>query len=207
VTEAADAGGATPQRRGRPPLISEAAVIDAALRVTERVGLENLTMRLVAEELGMSMMAAYNYVPTKQALIARVVEAVLARVAVPERDAGSWDERMKMVGHDLRENVRRYPGIGDALRSTPAEAESLRIGRGVVGILTDGGFERDEAQAAFVTFYKFMIGQLRFDDVTSPVVPQPRTSFDPDALFDFGFETVLEGLRARLRRRRRSRRR
>ena len=174
--------------------------MDAALRVTERVGLEHLTMRLVAEELGMSIMAAYNYVPTKDALIALVVESVLARVEVPGRAAGAWDERMRILAHELRENLRRYPGVGDSVRSVPAEAEARRIARGVIEILLDGGFAPKDAQATFITFYKFMIGQIRFDDADSPLFPEPRGAFDADELFDFGFETVLDGLRVRLTR-------
>ena len=131
---------------------------------------------------------------------------MLARVEVPEPAVGPWDERMRILGHDLRENFRRHPGVGDALRSRTAEADAMRIGRGVVAILTDGGFEPEDAQAAFVTFYKFMIGQVRFDDSTAPLFPQPSGTFDADALFDFGFETVLEGLRSRLRSRRGPRR-
>jgi TetR/AcrR family tetracycline transcriptional repressor len=201
-----DARSSAPRRRGRPPIISEAAVVDAALRVTERVGLDNLTMRLVAEELGMSMMAAYNYVPTKQALMELVAESVLARVEVPDRAAGPWDERLKTLGREVRETFRRYPGVVDALRVVHAEDDSTRLARGVMDILQDAGFDREQALLALVTFYKYMIGQVRFDDFKTPVVPRPRVAMDADELFEFGLETLLEGLRSRRRQLARSRR-
>ena len=44
-------------------------LVEAALRVARRVGLDALSMRMVAEELGVSAMAAYRHVPNRETLI------------------------------------------------------------------------------------------------------------------------------------------
>ena len=192
-TEGADEA---PRRgRGRPPIISEAAVIDAALRVTERVGLDQLTMRLLSEELGMSMMAAYNYVPNKDALVELVAQEVLARIEVPTRSVGSWDVRLLQLSRDIRDHLGQYPGLYDALETVQPTDASEHLVSGVMQILTDAGFVGDDARDMFVTNYTFMLGQLRIDNFQSPLEP-------PDVMnevFERGFEMLIQGMRWRLR--------
>ena len=193
-------------RRGRPPVLSEQALIDAGLHIAQEHGFEGLTMALVADELGMSTMAAYNYVPTKQALLGLVAQAVLAGVEVPDRSAGTWEERLRILASELRNSLRRFPGVIDALRGVQDDHESDRLARGVIEILRDAGFDRRESRLAFVTFYTYMIGQTRLEDPRSPVSPQPEMPLDPDKVFDYGYETMIEGLHARLRQGERKRR-
>ena len=47
--------------------IDQRAVVDAATAVARRVGLAWMTMRMVADELGVSAMAAYRHVPNRDA--------------------------------------------------------------------------------------------------------------------------------------------
>ena len=55
----------THRPRGRPPTIDREAVLDTAIRLLDAEGVEALTMRRLASELGVSAMAPYRYVGSK----------------------------------------------------------------------------------------------------------------------------------------------
>ena len=60
--------------RGPKPALSLEAVIDAALGIADREGLSALTMARVAQELKVTTMATYRYVPSKEELIDLMIE-------------------------------------------------------------------------------------------------------------------------------------
>jgi AcrR family transcriptional regulator len=66
--------------------LTEAAIVDAALQVIRRSGVEALWMRALSRELGMSPMAAYYYPASKEELLDLVARA-LADVGVPAPDS------------------------------------------------------------------------------------------------------------------------
>jgi TetR/AcrR family tetracycline transcriptional repressor len=191
--------------------MTRAGIVEAALRVTQREGLGGLTMRSLADELGTAPMSIYHYVPNKEALTRLVVVEVLAQVRVPGPEAGPWDERLKVLERDARRQLRHHPGVGAVLADHGAELESNRLAHGVITILRQAGFDQDMSYRAFVTLYTFMIGQLDIDgvrqvsgtgDVSALSQMVDGRKLDTDELFEFGFETVLAGLRVRLARHR-----
>src|SRR4051812_7812961 len=77
-------------------------IVAAALRLTKRQGLNNLSMRSLADELGVTPMATYYYVHNKTELVDLVLEAVMSDVKVPDPSSGSWSERMWKLNRDTR---------------------------------------------------------------------------------------------------------
>src|SRR5436190_3495185 len=95
--------------RARAEQLSQERIIAAALRVAKRVGFDRLTMRALAEELGVTPMAAYYYVKSKEELLELVADSVAA--AEPPLPAGlPWDEQLKLRAFDLFDRLVRYPG-------------------------------------------------------------------------------------------------
>ncbi len=77
----------------RPATLDRRAVVQAALRVARRVGFDALSMRMVADELGLSAMAAYRHIPNRQVLLELVVDELYAPVPVPRpRRAGGTSD-------------------------------------------------------------------------------------------------------------------
>jgi AcrR family transcriptional regulator len=162
-------------------------------------------MRTLARKLGVPVMTIYNYVPNKDALHELVTNVVLRPVRVPSRDEGTWEERLKRLERDARDELSRYPGV--SLDRSRDSAEGLRLAEGVLSILADGGFTQREAALAFATLFTFMIGQLDVDvDVAGPGGPAAEavksashaTTLSRDEIFEFGFDAVLEGLKVKL---------
>src|SRR5262245_23424147 len=76
---------ATHRPRGRPPTIDREAVLDAASRLLDAEGAEALTMRRLASELGVSAMAPYRHVGSKDELLMVLVDRLAARLVYPPR--------------------------------------------------------------------------------------------------------------------------
>src|ERR1700722_8824317 len=76
---------AGPRPRGRPPAIDREAVFDAAVRLLDAEGVDALTMRRLARELGVSAMALYRHVASKDELLMVLVDRLAARLVYPPR--------------------------------------------------------------------------------------------------------------------------
>jgi AcrR family transcriptional regulator len=66
--------------------LSRAVVVDAALRIVDRDGLDGVSMRRLAAAIGATPMALYRHVPNKAALLDALVAAVLSRLEFPTGD-------------------------------------------------------------------------------------------------------------------------
>ena len=189
-------------------------VLEAALKVARRVGLDALSMRMVVEELGLSTMAAYRHFPSREALVEWVADELASDVRVPPRESGPWDERLrKLEGAAFRAGME-VPGQPANVVLTEGP-HYRRIAEGAMEILIDAGFSEEDAAIAFEVIWAYHLGQVRiYDMLTSrdPDTPAARPplwpglarvienvpSLSPEDFFDRGFEILLDGLRARI---------
>jgi len=72
-------------------------VVSAAVAVADREGLEALTMRRVAVEVGVAAMSLYRHVSGKQELVRRMVDAVFGTEPLPPPAGLPWRERLELV--------------------------------------------------------------------------------------------------------------
>ncbi len=120
-------------------------VLDAALAVAERVGLERLSMRLVARELDVSTMALYRHVANKDDLLDGLVERLLAELALPD-DSLAWDQRLRMMAGELRVLARRHPELfGLLLRRRAVSPGATAVRDVALRALRDAGLDDEEA--------------------------------------------------------------
>ncbi|GAA4607266.1 TetR/AcrR family transcriptional regulator C-terminal domain-containing protein [Actinoallomurus liliacearum] len=95
--------------------------MDAALAIADEHGLEAVSMRAVAERVGVTPMALYRHVSGKAALLDAVVGRLLAAFLPP--DAGEdqgWEERLGALAHACRNATQRHPWAAQLLFSRPA---------------------------------------------------------------------------------------
>jgi AcrR family transcriptional regulator len=186
--------------------LTEDQIVDAALSLAGSVRLETVSMRALAQQLGVPVMTIYNYVPNKDALHELVVNNVLRSVRVPSPAEGTWEERLKQLERDARSAMGRFPGLSFDRRGSTS-AEGTRLAEGVMSILADAGFDETQSLLAFATLFTFMLGQIDVDiDVTDVGGPASAaigtvtsaTKLSRDEVFEFGFDAVLEGLKSKL---------
>src|SRR5262245_7512878 len=76
--------------RGPKPGLTVDRIVAVALALADQVGLEGLSMRAVAERLGVGTMSLYRYVPGKAELLDVMVDRVCTETEWPEDDVGGW---------------------------------------------------------------------------------------------------------------------
>ncbi|MER6142486.1 TetR/AcrR family transcriptional regulator [Streptomyces sparsogenes] len=210
--------------RGRPARLSQARTIQTALDLLDESGLDALTMRRLADALGVQAGALYRYFATKQDLLTAMAERMVADVAdaAGAPGDGDWSERVARLARALRtallahrDGARVFAGTHSTGPNTLGFADSL------VGVLREAGFGDGEAARALYSVANFTVGHtleeqaaLRPGDdgptdagvldeaVMAGTYPHLAaalpvlTSTDFTAHFEFGLRLLLEGLRA-----------
>lgn len=106
-----------PPRAGRRPRYTPDDVVNAAVACVAAEGLDALTVRSVATELGSSPMALYRHVENRDDLVARVVDEVLGKVSLeadPTTRTGQY-EWLKSMCRSLYEVLIEHPGVAEHL--------------------------------------------------------------------------------------------
>src|SRR5918992_4104048 len=122
----------------RVPLSKE-RVLHAAVALAARDGIESLTMRKLAEELGVGAMSLYYYVPNKEELIDGMVDIVFGEIE-PPTDV-DWKTAMRRRAISTRDALNRHRwavGLMES-RRTPGPA-SLRLREAILRCLREAGF-------------------------------------------------------------------
>jgi AcrR family transcriptional regulator len=101
-----------PERTGRGPrpTYSRADIAAAAVRIADAQGLEAVSMRHVAAELGCGTMSLYNYVPRKEDLYELMIDAVGAEHDIKE-PSGDWRADMIRNAQETRALMHRHPWV------------------------------------------------------------------------------------------------
>lgn len=140
--------------------LSEQDIVDTALRLTRRIGSDKLSMRKLAAELGVTPMAIYHHVPNKEALLDRMVDAVLATVPMPPPDRNRWQAQLKDVALISFQRLNAYPDLSRMLITRPnsRSGRALAMVRYGIALLVAGGFDAREAALAIITFNTYLYG-------------------------------------------------
>ncbi|MFG2363338.1 TetR/AcrR family transcriptional regulator [Streptomyces mirabilis] len=103
---------ARPERAGRGPraAYSRADIAAVAVRIADADGLDAVSMRHVATELGCGTMSLYNYVPRKEDLYELMVDAISGEHE-PWEPTGDWRADMLRVAHQTRALMHRHPWL------------------------------------------------------------------------------------------------
>src|SRR4029434_4811587 len=111
-----------PNPAPRIPLTRQ-RVLDAAIALADRDGVGSLSMRKLAQELGVEAMSLYHHVASKEAILDGIVDVVFGEIERPSGDVG-WREAMRRRAVSAREALRRHPWATALMesRSTPGPA-------------------------------------------------------------------------------------
>lgn len=132
------------QRLRRRPALSVAQIVEIALRIADTEGVQALTMRRVATDLGSGTTSLYRYVTGKDELLELMIDAVYGELATPSRPSGDWRADLGMVARVSRAMMLRHPWFTTEMSSRPAIGPNalrwidfaLTAARGVSGDIT-----------------------------------------------------------------------
>jgi AcrR family transcriptional regulator len=175
-------------------------------------------MRRLGRELGVEAMSIYNHVPSREALVDGLVEAVLDEVAASDDD--DWQEALRSLARSFRRAAARHPEVvrlfANRTLAIPAWRRSVED---TLRVLRRAGFAPREAVAAYRVFWAYLsgylFGELRLQGAPSlseylgelsvedfPAMHDLASELagtDRDAEYDLGVDLLLEAFARRLR--------
>lgn len=170
MTQQAEAARRIPLNRER--------VLTAAVVLADEAGIESLSMRRLAQELGVVPMALYKHVANKEELLDGMVDVIVGEIDPPVSDAG-WKNAVRLRVLSARRSLLRHPWARQVLESrtnrTPAV---LGYMDSFIGMFLSGGFSVDLTHHVMHALGSRMWGftQELFDDSASgpPAAPTPE---------------------------------
>jgi AcrR family transcriptional regulator len=159
--------------RGPKPRHGRADIASAAVRIADAEGLDALTMRRVASELGMAAMTLYNYLPTKDHLSQLVIDALAAEYTYPPAPPADKRPAIAELARQARDIARRHPWLARLMQLPyPPGPNGLRYLDYFLGLLDGSGLETGAKLevialvSGFATMYGAMQATLARQGVT-----------------------------------------
>jgi AcrR family transcriptional regulator len=186
------------RRRPRADGLTVERIIDAALALVDRQGLEALTMRHLAEELSTASGSLYRHVAGRDELLVLVVDHVIGEVVLPPVDLDGRG-KVEWLAGELRRVLISHPNLLAALTASPLVGPNARRGaERALESLLEAGYEAKVAVVAYLALVDFVLGTVYFDtsragQSTSETMDRPSAA----AVFSFGLTTLLDGLELR----------
>lgn len=209
-------------RRGEPPVTSE-RIVEVAVEILDGGGLEALTMRRVAEQLGVVAASLYWHVKTKDDIIDLAVDHVFAEADAPTgAQQDDWRECIETIALAWRATLVEHPWVAPVAASRPSFGPSyldqLEL---VMSTLHRAGLAGAELSAAMWTLHNLIFGSASTEATLNisdhdrevgqallqqhayryPTLSGHRYLDDDDWLGDFtrGLAYFLDGLELRIR--------
>lgn len=212
-------------QRTREPLSRE-RVVDAAVRVMDAEGLDAVSMRRVAREVGVEAMSLYHHVRDKDDLLDAIATAIMRGFEAPS-ETGDWADNGRDIARAWRRLLKAHPNAIAlfAERKRPLDdVEALRPMEVALRALGEAGLSQADAVQAFHAIGGYIFGFVAME-TGGLFGPGPGAAADPDdhaegialgtlpcvtaALpylarcdfdqqFEFGLDLMIEGLRAKV---------
>lgn len=150
-------------------------VLQAAVSLADRVGIEALSMRRLAQELDVVPMALYKHVANKEELLDGMVEVIVGEIDPPVREA-EWKSAVRLRVLSARRALQRHPWARQAIESrttkTPTVLDYMET---FIGMFRAGGLSVDLTHHAMHAIGGRMWGftQELFDDSAAPKAEAP----------------------------------
>ncbi|WP_240645746.1 TetR/AcrR family transcriptional regulator C-terminal domain-containing protein [Georgenia sp. SYP-B2076] len=162
--------------------MSRERVLAAALSLVDAEGVDALTMRRLARELGCNAMALYRYAASRDALLDGVVEIVIADLVISP-DGPDWEAQLRRTAHEFRSLALAHPHVVPLLVTRPLSTPlglrplgTLRPLEMLLALLVDAGFSPEGALHVYRAYFGFLYGHVLTE--LQEVVAHPEESDD-----------------------------
>ncbi|WP_235510834.1 TetR/AcrR family transcriptional regulator C-terminal domain-containing protein [Curtobacterium sp. Leaf261] len=179
--------------------MSRDLIVSTALAQVDRSGTQGLSMRSLAQELGVEAMSLYRYVHGKEDLLEGIIASLMtdltARLEAAEPEAEHWQGFLQTVAQEVRRIATDHP-LAFPLVATRHPAapwlrpplRSIEVVDTFLGALTRNGFTDQQAVDAYRAFSSFLLGQLLLESVIRGAEMSP-----PEEPLDEGSAAIPEG--------------
>lgn len=187
---------------GRPrkqdAFLDPAVIVNAAWSLVERDGVDALTTRTLAAELGVKSPALYWHVPSMTALHSLMVERMLFESVRNPSEGEKWQDWLLNVGRTQRRNFLSHRDSGRIIAvAPPSDVIRNQIMPMLVAPLIAAGAPAEDAVAAAGTFASFILGWVIYEQ-SAEASSYIASMVDMATAFEFGLAALIEGLAQRL---------
>jgi AcrR family transcriptional regulator len=151
----AEASGTQPNQA-----LSQARVLEVAIRIGDEESLDELTMRRLANDLGVGTMTLYSYFRNKTELLDGMADEILGSLVLPPLEAFDSAEALAVVAHCLRDMMRAHPSVVRLFGSRTTRSQRAMRGsyEQVLQALIDIGLEPARAVRAYGLLLVYALG-------------------------------------------------
>jgi AcrR family transcriptional regulator len=137
--------------------LSRKRVLQAAVALADEEGIEALSMRRLADELGVKAMSLYNHVANKDDLLDGIVDAAYREIAIPSAEV-DWKTQIRELAVSFHETMLRHPwASGQQVHQKPGPGR-LRYGDTLLGYFRGSGFSKDLTYHAYHVIESYILG-------------------------------------------------
>jgi AcrR family transcriptional regulator len=154
------------------------AILDAAIAIADESGLDAVSMRTVADRVGVTPMALYPHVGSKGALLDAMQGRILGELLPVTTGGQTGQEQLNTLARAARRLARRHPWAGTLMFSRPSVApDAVRVTDAIYQALLSAGVPEDEVPRLERLLSTFILGYAlsetggRF----GPGEPNPRS--------------------------------
>jgi TetR/AcrR family tetracycline transcriptional repressor len=157
------------EQRARGAGLSREKVVAAALELVDREGLEALSFRRLAATFGVTPMALYRYVESKEALLEGVGDLVLEEFQAPDPEQGDWREQLRGAARSFRAALVAHPAAVPIFLGRPLfTPAALRGANAVLGLFRRAGLPSEEAVVVYQQVIRFVLALVTLETGSGP---------------------------------------
>jgi AcrR family transcriptional regulator len=220
--------GETTRTRQRG-FLSRELIISTALALLDAHGPGALSMRRLADHLGVAPNALYTHVRGKDDLVEGLIDQVYAGLELDPDPATDWTEQLAAISRDVRAHLLAHPAVVPfAIQQPGLGPHGLRLGEAIYGVLRPAGLPDQAVVGAVYALLTYILGFVALEVPRAGTDPQTSDEFvrrlqgffaalppgefphtvslapllariSTDDQFEFGVRTFIAGLKARQR--------
>lgn len=145
-------------------------IVSAALDYVDEHGLEALSMRALAKEIGVYPTALYWHIGTKAQLVGAVTATVLDEILLPSDPGMVWDDWLVEVARLCRQAIHRHPNLSPVIGSQlVVTTAALPLVERVLTVLERAGFTGRDLLDVYNAVAGFILGWVSLELASGPL--------------------------------------
>jgi TetR/AcrR family tetracycline transcriptional repressor len=170
---------ATSTTRSRPRgSLTREEIIQEALALLDEHGPGALSMRRLADRLGVAPNALYTHVRGKADLIDGLIDQVYAGLALEPDPSGDWTQQLTTLSQDVRNHLLAHPAVVPyALQQPGLGPHSLRLGEAIYNVLRPAGFSDQAVVGTVYALLTYILGFVALEVPRAGTTPQTSDEF------------------------------
>jgi TetR/AcrR family transcriptional regulator, tetracycline repressor protein len=139
--------------------ITKQTILATALQLADEDGIGAVTIRRIADELGLSPMSLYRHIRTKEEIVEGLGDLAWEILGAEPDPGVEWDEHLRQTFMHIHRALLEHPGLVDILMLKPTRGMHVYAAiERMIGVLTGAGFSSDDALLAVASLESYTLG-------------------------------------------------